>query len=371
MSSTMTAAVAHRDARHFAIESVEIPDVGDTDVLIRIMSAGINTGTLFNWRVLKRQQFPTIIGIHGAGIVEEVGAHVTGLAVGDHVRVDPVLSCGRCDYCCADQHLLCPYGCVMGFETTPAAQELFDRYRYGTLAQYWRVPHTTIEKLPDSMSFDVACKLGTLGVSYAALRLTEPRRRSTIVITGATGASGVAAVVCAPLFGIERVVAVGRSQSSLDEVAKLVPGLVETVALESLPEDWEETGALTDAIRDAAGSTPAQGLIDFMPGNATALRQTLYGVKQGGTAVLAAGNPGRIELDYVRTMPNGQYHLTGLRGHSRRDMLDLHEYLATGEVVVDELVTHTYPLERINDAVDYLDARPSGGRSWWFVINPH
>ena len=378
MNAQMTAAVAYPDEQHMRIESIPVPELADNEVLIKVMSATLNTGTLLNWRILKRQALlPNVIGIHGAGIVEQVGATVHTFSPGERVHVDPVLSCGRCEECINDQALRCKKHVLIGSGAAEGSRgprqgvtPQFERYQLGSYAEYWRVPEIAVEHLPAAVNFDVGCKLGTLAVSHSALRVAGTEPGATIVLTGASGASGSGVIKCAPLFGIERVIAVARSQESLDAVAKLEPGLVDPIALSSLGDDWETTGALTDAIRERMGGRGVDALIDFSPANPALVRQAIYSLESGRTGVLVGGNPGKLDLDYIRAMPMNQYLLKGHRGNNRYDILRLTDALASGRLVVDDLVTHKFPLERINDAIDHIDNR-AGTRTWWVVVNPH
>jgi len=371
MTEQMRAAVVHKGNDRFVIEDIDIPELGDTDVLVKVEAAGINTGMLFNWRFLNRTVImPTVLGLHGCGTVERVGSRVTEWSGGERVHVDPVMACGRCFACANDRRVLCENNAIIGFATTPNGRGKFEQYHLGAMAQYWKVPERNLHRLPEALSYDAGAWFGTLGTSYHGIRMTEPRFGATMVLTGATGGNGVAAVKCAPLFGIEKVIAVGRSQGVLDELAKLEPGLVTTLNLSNLPEDWQTTGGLTDAIRELAGPRGAEILVDFLPGTHAATAQSLYALNHGSTASFFGGSREPLILDYVRTMPVGQYRLQGLKGHGEIDVLQLHDYLDAGRLEVDDLVTHTFPLEQANDAIDLLDSR-AGTKTWWISINPN
>jgi len=378
VTKMMTAGLCYPDERHMKLDEIPVPEVADNEVLIRLRASGISTGTLVNWRILNRQPiWPTVIGIHGAGIVEEVGSTVFNHKPGDRVRVDPIVACGRCERCIADERLLCPDHFIIGFGATPLSSGIvqrvtpaFERYRQGVFAQYWRVPESAVETLPEQISFDVGSKLAQLAVSHAAMRLAGSGRGKTILLTGATGGSGTAAIKVAPLFGVEKVIAIGRDQGRLDDIAALEPGLVETVSTESLDPDWETTEGLNRAIRAITGGKGVDGLVDFMPDNLPVLRQAIYAMESGATAVLAGGNTGKLDVDYIRAMPMNQYNLQGLRGHNLHDMLEVRKGLISGRMNVDELITQTFPLERVNDAIDHLDSRTSS-KSWLVTVHPN
>ncbi|MFC5745835.1 zinc-dependent alcohol dehydrogenase [Actinomadura rugatobispora] len=373
---TMLAAVSHEGESHFRLERVPVPELGDGDVLVRVEGASINSSTLLRWRELPwYHRLPAIIGIHAAGTVAARGRHAFGTAVGDRVHVDPTLPCGRCDACLSDNGVSCREGVVVigsdpGEGASAAARERYAHYSSGCFAEYWRVPATAINRVPDHVPFPVAAGLGLLGVSYHALTAARPPRDATIVLTGATGGNGAAVVRQAPLLGVGRVLAVGRSAERLKALRELAPEIVEPLVLEP---GWERDDGLTRAIRERTAGKGADALLDFLPSGHAITAQALFGLRTGSRAVLYGGDgTEQLAFDYVRAMPVSQYRLLGERGHGRRDMLEILGHLEARRLDPAPLVTHRFPLEAINDAVDLLDAHRAGAdvTKWFVTIEP-
>ncbi|EIV92622.1 theronine dehydrogenase-like Zn-dependent dehydrogenase [Frankia sp. QA3] len=376
----MLAAVSYEGEQRFRLEEVPLPEIGDGDVLVRVEGAAINYATLLRWRRFTHFfRLPGVLGIHAAGTVAAVGRHAFGVEVGERVHVDPTLSCGRCAECIADRRVSCREGVVViashpGPTASEGALRRYAQYSWGSLAQYWRVPADALNRVPDHIPFTVAAGLGLLGVSYHSLSSARLPLDATVVLTGATGGSGAAAVLAATTFGVRRLIAVGRSARRLEALRTLAPDIVEPLALEELPADWADGGGLTRAIRDTTGGQGADALLDFLPAGHTITTQALFGLASGSAAVMYGGDGSEnLSFDYAHAMPVSQYRLLGERGHSRRDMLEILAHLQARRLDPTPLLTHRYPLTAINDAVDLLERHQAGAdiTKWLVTIEPH
>ncbi|MCA9938230.1 MAG: alcohol dehydrogenase catalytic domain-containing protein, partial [Anaerolineales bacterium] len=92
---------AHGDLDQVAVADVPVPEIGADDVLLAPRAAALNRLDLWvlaGWPALKLK-LPHVMGSDGAGVVAQVGAHVTRYRVGDRVAVNPTYSCGQCDFC--------------------------------------------------------------------------------------------------------------------------------------------------------------------------------------------------------------------------------------------------------------------------------
>ncbi|MHA1113579.1 MAG: alcohol dehydrogenase catalytic domain-containing protein [Alphaproteobacteria bacterium] len=180
-----------------------------------------------------RTAIPGIIGHEVAGEVAEIGPGVTGLAVGDRVIVASQSHCGTCRPCRRGQTNLCQKG-----------GGLYGEERPGGYAEYMAATATTVIKIPDSMSFDVASLIPcAIGTAYHALknvgRLTAAE---TLLITGATGGVGIHAVQIARLLGA-RVIAVTTNAAKTDYLREY--GADEVIVAPDMKFD-EEVRRLTD-----------------------------------------------------------------------------------------------------------------------------
>jgi NADPH:quinone reductase-like Zn-dependent oxidoreductase len=201
MNPTMKAAVLHGpgppDA--FVIEDVPIPAVGPDDVLVKVKACGVSYRDVVERNGTYRRDvgFPAILGLEISGIVEEIGAGVLDLAIGDHVCSKAFIACGRCRLC------------RNGRETSCARR----RPVKGGYAEYVALPQDAFVRVPEGISFEISCSLGPgAGVALNALRdVAKVRIGESVLVTGATGGVGVPSVQIAKAAGA-RVIAVTRSE---------------------------------------------------------------------------------------------------------------------------------------------------------------
>ena len=367
MSSTMLAARAYPDEDYFRLEEIDLPQVGHEDVLVKVATAGIGPGPLTLWQRGMLKVLPTILGHKIAGTVEQVGTGVSDVSPGDRVRVHANLTCRKCEFCLSDREPVCSQCSLIGFATFgPNAMPLYERYHDGGLAEYVRVPAWSLDPLPEEISFEVGAMIHDLAVASRALKLAEIDPGSTIVVTAATGAIGVSTIKLAALFGVARVVAVGRSRERLEGVKALAPDLVDILALEDLPENWPESGLLTKAIRDLVPEGPG-AVIDYLPGGASGTLQALTSMRTGGTAVVIGGNQEPLMLPPIAIMANC-WRVVGSRSCTRSDALEIIGMLRMDRLKVDDLITHRFPLRETNAAVDTLRNRTES--TWMVSVQP-
>jgi threonine dehydrogenase-like Zn-dependent dehydrogenase len=358
VKKTMLAARAYEGEQRFRLEEIEVPRVGDDDVLIRVRSAGLTRGLLGVWHFTRLMKFlPSVLGHEIAGTIAETGRSVRELGEGQRVLVHTPLTCGDCFFCRSDRETLCStLGTIGHAYYGQNGLDRYRRYRDGGLAEYVRAPAANVEPLPDELPFDVAARIPTLASSFRALKLTGASFGDTAVVAGATGSSGSSAVACAPLLGVTRLVAIARSREHLDRLAELAAVPIDVVPTSELPPGWERTEQLTERLVSLTRGRGADGVVDFVPLGTDVTAQAILSMRKGATAVLVGGNRVPLELPYLRVMQN-QYVVRGFRGVVRRDERELIGLIDAGRLDTRKLVTHRFPLERVNDAVETILSR--------------
>ncbi len=260
----MRAARAYPEATTLRLEEVAIPTLGPGEVLVRVAATGLGPGPIVWWQNGMTRPLPVTPGHEIAGWVAEVAEGVEGVREGARVRVHANLTCRDCVLCRTDRESYCQRASIIGgLVFDPEGVELNAPYHDGGLAEYVKVPAWLLDPVPGNVPLEVAARTHDLGVAARALKLAEMEPGATLVVLAATGAMGVGTVRLAPLYGVGRVVAVGRSRERLERVKALAPSLVEVVALEQLGEDGVRDGGLTRAIR-AQAPGGAAGIIDYL-----------------------------------------------------------------------------------------------------------
>ena len=364
--TTMLAVRAHRGVDGLVVEDVPVPEPGPGDVIIKVASAGVAPGILRLLELGFFRHLPTTIGHQAAGTIAAVGPEVTGVDVGDRVRVHALLTCRYCTYCRTDHDMMCPEYAILGHAAFGRGSlPLYDEYHNGGLAEYVRVPDWLVDRLPDSVSFDVAAKVHDIANALRALKCASVSIGSTVVVTAATGAMGAATVKLAEHFGIARLVLVGRDTTRLAGVARLAGVPTTTLALGELPEDWATTGGLTRRLRELAPEGIA-AVLDFIP-DGPGTGQAMAALAYGGTLVHMGANQTPLGLSPFAIMSNC-WRFVGTRAFTRSDAADVLRLLATGALGADELITHRFPLTEALKAIDAMQRRDEP--MWMTVVNP-
>ena len=369
MPRTMRAARAHPGEAVMRIETIDVPQVENGDVLVRVAAAGLTRGLLSMWRRGMIKLLPAVLGHEMAGTVAAVGERAGQWQVGDRVRIHPTLSCRSCEYCTSEREPMCREVSVMGHTAyTPEAMPLYERYHNGGLAEYIKVPSWSLDRVPDGVSLEVASRVHSMGVGYRALRKAQVPPGGSLILNAATGAAGASVVKFAPTFGIGRVIAVGRSRANLERIRAWEPDRIEILPLEELPAGWEERDGLLNRVMSLTDGRGADALIDFMPTPSAATVQGIRSLRKGGTAVLTGGNYGDLGgLRYGDVM-RGQWRIEGNQGYSRSDARAIMGLLGSRTVVMDELVTHRLRLDEVMRAVELIESRE--GAPLYIVIDP-
>lgn len=200
--------------------------LGAGDVLVEVKSAAVTYIDLLmlSGQYHHKPPLPYTPGIEYAGVVHAVGSAVTTWRPGDRVSNDFMRT---------------------GPRSTGGHQ------RWGGWARFAVAPADTLMRVPESMSFDMACNL-LLNYETAVFAFNERVRLTageTVLVTGATGAAGLAAVQVAKLLGAGTVIATGRGQERLATARQM--GANHTIDLLSLPQPREK--ALRDALHALTG----------------------------------------------------------------------------------------------------------------------
>ncbi|MFC9978364.1 zinc-binding alcohol dehydrogenase family protein [Gordonia sp. NPDC127522] len=206
------------------VDEIDVPEPGPGEALIRVRAVGVNRmdveqragvygkESLMDFYFGQAMAFPHIPGIEPVGVVEALGEGVSGIAVGDRVAPHSHISCGRCRECLAGHDNACGSIEVLGV-STPGR---------GGYAEYLAWPAELLMPLPDHVSFESAAGLlvNYAPVWTALIERAEVRPGEVMLVTGATGGCGHAAIQIGRLAGA-RVLGLGGSDEKLAELEAL------------------------------------------------------------------------------------------------------------------------------------------------------
>jgi len=285
-------------------------------------------------------QGPFTIGTNAVGTVEAVGRDVWHLGPGRRVVLSP-LFVARANVDDAAQVLI---GLTAGAE---AANVLAD-WPDGTLAEYALAPIETVTPLDGLESLDAAqlAALGRFVVPFGGLLRGRLAAGETLVVNGATGAFGTAAVLLGIAMGAARVIAAGRNRDALAAVAKAAGPRVAPVALAG------DVAADAKAIREASGGGAH---ISFdMVGNAGDPRSTLAALtslKRNGRLVLMGSMTVDLPLPYMQVMFNN-WEILGQFMYPPSAYRRLVELVRSGLLDLAAIRPKVFPLTALREAME-------------------
>jgi alcohol dehydrogenase len=353
----MRVARLHSPGTPFQIDVVPTPQPRHNDVLVEVKACGVvpNMKAVVSgkyWHTLPA--LPAVYGLDATGVVKSVGSGVHRFAVGDRVYINPLLFCGSCHYCRNAQPQLCDSMALRGyFGNSPESKELMADYPYGGFSEYLTAAAQSLVKLPDNVSFEEGTRVGYLCTSFAALKAAGMRQGCWVIVNGATGTLGVGAVMVALALGATRVLSIGRNRELLARLKQLAPSRVETLALgdEDIAE-WARRH--TDGIG-------ADIMLDCLGRGASGVstENTIKGLKRGGRAINIGALSDEVKLDPTWFMLN-QISFMGSNWFTVADAEQMVDLIRGGLLDLSELEHKVFPLELVNDALNFAAGRPGG-----------
>ncbi|MGX5832636.1 S-(hydroxymethyl)glutathione dehydrogenase/class III alcohol dehydrogenase [Aeromonas piscicola] len=353
------AAIAWGPGQPLSIEEVEVMPPQAGEVRVRIVATGVCHTDAFTLSGEDPEGvFPCILGHEGGGIVESVGAGVTSVKVGDHVIPLYTPECGECKFCKSGKTNLCQkIRATQGKGLMPDGTTRFSKdgqpiYHYmgtSTFSEYTVLPEISIAKVDPAAPLEEVCLLGcgvTTGIG-AVMNTAKVKEGESVAIFG-LGGIGLSAVIGARLAKAGRIIAIDINESKFELARKL--------------------GA-TDCINPNAYDKPIQeviveltdGGVDFSfecIGNVKVMRAALECCHKGwGESVIigVAGAGQEISTRPFQLVTGRVWRgsaFGGVRGRS--ELPSYVQRYMQGEFRLDDFITHTMPLERINEAFELM-----------------
>lgn len=354
---TTTAAVVPAPGAPFELREVEIEGPRADEVLVRVVASGLCHTDVTLAGTYPAEMLPFVLGHEGAGIVEEVGADVEGIAVGDHV-VMSFRSCRACGPCregavgyCEQSIALNYLGMRLDGSTTYRDG---DTTVFGSFFGQSSFAHHAIAYADNCVVVDPGTDLtlaAPLGCGYqtgagTVLNLLDAGPDDSLVVFG-VGTVGLAALAAGAARGVATMVAVDLMPSRLEQAARF--GAVGVNPADH-PDGVEGAQPLAERVKELTGGGAAYGI------DTTALssvvRTGMQSLRPRGTFVALGLGSEDYAVDAIDLLQSGKVLRSSIEGESdpQRMIPELLRMRADGAFDLDHLVT-TYPFERINDAV--------------------
>lgn len=352
MTTTAHAAVIHEVDGPFVFEDVVLDDIRPDEILVRIVATGLCHTDLAVVHGDIPGPLPMVLGHEGAGVVEEIGSSVTGLAVGDHVAVS-FASCGHCANCLSGREAYCLNFMLLNIAgvredgsgtmtATDGGTTHGSFFGQSSFASHAIVAARNAVKISDDVPLELVGPLGC-GVQTGAgtvLNTLAVPAGASIVVSG-TGAVGLSAIMAAKAAGATTIIAV----DVLDERLAFATELGATHTLNGRTED------VVARILEITGGAGASYGVDTTAVPAVIGQLTAATSFGASIALLGVGKPdATIPLGLVSG--GGKTFIGAIEGDSVPQIFipRLLSMYAAGTFPFDRLVT-TYPFADIDRAI--------------------
>jgi S-(hydroxymethyl)glutathione dehydrogenase / alcohol dehydrogenase len=359
------AAVAVGAGKPLEIHEVDLDGPRDNEVLVEIMATGICHTDYYTLSGKDSEGvFPSILGHEGAGIVREVGKSVTSLRPGDHVIPLYTPECRQCKTCLSRKSNLCTaIRSTQGKGVMPDGTSRFSLggekiYHYmgcSTFSNFTVLPEIALAKIRPDAPFNVVCYIGcgvTTGIG-AVINTAKVEAGANVAVFG-LGGIGLNVIQGAKLVGADRIIGI--------DINPAKRAMAESFGMTHFINP-KEVGAdkVVQAVVDAT-----DGGADYSfdcTGSTAVMRQALECCHRGWgqSIIIGVAESGQeiatrpFQLVTGRVWKGSAFG--GARGRS--DVPKIVDWYMDGKIRIDELITHTMPLEKINDAFHLMHAGES------------
>lgn len=345
----------------WSVEEIEVDPPKRGEIAVELAASGVcHSDQHLDDGVIPLPWAPVLGGHEGAGVVTQVGDEVHDLAVGDHVVLSFLPSCGRCRMCVAGRSNMCDLGSgVLGGTAPDGTHRVHARDKgvgcmsyLGTFAPYVTAPVDAAVKIPDDIPLDKAALIGC-GVPTgwgSSVYAADMQLGDTVVIVG-IGGVGINAVQGAVHKGARNIVAVdpvGYKQEQAQEF-----GATHTAG------SYEDAAAIVEQLTNGQGADRVIITVGVATGDVLQPAQEM--TRRGGVMVLTSAAPVMqrdVEFDLFTFAMSGKRLQGSLYGttNSRNDIPLMAELYRNGALKLDELITRRYSLDDINQAFADMQA---------------
>jgi 2-desacetyl-2-hydroxyethyl bacteriochlorophyllide A dehydrogenase len=330
----MKAVVKTRREPGIEVLDVQVPHVGETDILVRVVSGSLcgSDVHIYEWSAgYEFMSLPLILGHEFSGEVVKVGAGVERVAEGDRISAMPFMPCGACARCRVGRGDTCTQRLVPGLRSD------------GFLAEYARLPAgASIFTLPDNVSYENGSMLEPLSVALNAVDISNLKMGYRTAVLG-PGPIGLLTLqlLKAGGAGLVMVVGTGSDEGRFKLAEKYGADLIVNVEKEDP----------VSRVHEITGREGGLDLVFEATGNPKSVSQALEMVKPGGAVLLIGIHSGLAEFDPT-PMVRGRKSLIGVYAFEAETWHRALLLISSGLVDPQSMITHRMPLERAREGFE-------------------
>lgn len=342
------AAVCRAFGKPLVIEEVTIARPGPGEVAVDVKACAICHSDISYAEGAWGGPLPAVYGHEAAGVVAAVGRGVKAVKPGDHVVVTLIRSCKTCHYCKRGSEVMCEEVFPLdkqGPIRSPAGEDLWQAMRSGAFAERMVAHASQMVKVPKSMPFPTASLLACGVITgFGAVANAAHVRQGDIVAVVGCGGVGLNTIQGARHAGAGKIIALDLSPAKLKDARKFG-------ATHAFDPTSPDTAA---AIKKLTAGRKAD-FVFVTVGSKQAYEHAFDYVTKNGTVVAIGMAANGVTVQYDPTiMAAWSQKIVGSKmGDSviSRDIPRLIKAYNNGELKLDELVSGTFPLDRINEAI--------------------
>jgi 2-desacetyl-2-hydroxyethyl bacteriochlorophyllide A dehydrogenase len=321
--------------RRFGIVDRAKPVAGPGEVIVRIAATAVcHTDLAIYTGEHPGVRYPVVMGHESTGVIDSIGDGLTGIKPGQHVIINPIITCGQCDSCLRGAGHLCRNAGLFGREVE------------GSMGEYVNLAARYVHPLPDRLPLADATLIETLAtVRHSQVRLGLKAGESVVVI--GQGTTGLLHTRLAVLAGAKPVIAVSRTRWKLDMATQMgAHHAIDLTAEKAVGEVTRLTGGSgADVVIDTAGGASVlMAAIDMLrPGGRLAPYAISHECCPGFTTF---------------PMYYKEISIIGSRALTDADMAPSIDLVASGKIDVSNFVSARYPLDRTPEAFEEYERNP-------------
>ena len=353
------AAIAREAGQPLSIETIQVDGPREGEVMVEIKATGVCHTDAFTLSGADPEGlFPSVLGHEGAGIVVDTGPGVTSVSTGDHVIPLYTPECRQCEYCTSGKTNLCQ--AVRGTQGQGLMPDETSRFSIGgdplfhymgtsTFSNFTVLPEIAVARIRKDAPFDKVCYIGcgvTTGIG-AVINTAQVEPGANVVVFG-LGGIGLNVVQGARLVGANMIVGVDINPDRKT--------LGESFGMTHFVNPNEVEGDLVAYLVDLT-----KGGADYSfecIGNVEVMRQALECCHKGwGESIIIGVAPAGTEISTrpFQLVTGRVWRGTAFGGaRGRTDVPKIVDWYMEGKINIDDLITHTMPLDEINTAFDLM-----------------
>ncbi len=316
-----------------ALEDAEVPlpQVGSSDVLVRVAACGIcHSDAHYRAGISPMTSLPVTLGHEVAGRIETVGEKVRHVAPGDRVYVHYLVSCGGCGFCIGGNEQFCVQGQMIG------------KHRDGGYAEFIKVPGRNVFVLPDEIPFEVgAIMMCSSATALHALNKARLNSGDTVAIFG-FGGLGFSALQLAQAFGCGAAYVVDINRAKLNSAAALGGVAIDATA-----------GDPVHQIKEATRGKGVDVAIELI-GSPVTMAQAVRCLGVHGRAALVGLTAESMSIAPYPELINKEAEIIGVSDHLASELPSLMQLARSGQLHFPQETLRLVGLDaaRINAALD-------------------